>query len=102
MTITQNSVIVGDFNLDLNKIDDTTYGKKSFFDDITNTIGHHSLEQMVNEDTWNRIINGNHVSSRIDLTGYQASPYNHCQDMQYNHINTTLSIVPKMKPINNN
>ena len=64
--ITQNSILLGDFNLDLNKIDDPAYGKNSYFDNITNTIGHHNLEQMVHEDTWNRIINRRYVSSRID------------------------------------
>ena len=33
---------------------------------MVNILGHQNMEQMVTEDTWSRIINGNQVSSRID------------------------------------
>ena len=41
---------------------------------MINILGHHNLEQMVLEDTWSRIINGRHVSSKIDHI------YTNCQD----------------------
>ena len=72
--ITPNSIIMGDFNLDLNKENDLNYGKRPFLDDMNNYLGHHHLEQLILEDTWSRIINGNNVSSRIDHI------YTTCQD----------------------
>ena len=41
--ITPNTIILGDFNLDLNKENDANYGKKNLFDDMTNLLGHHYL-----------------------------------------------------------
>ena len=64
--ITTSTIILGDFNLDLNREFDGQYGKKSFFDDLTNSLGHHNLDQMVFDNTWSRIINESVCSSRID------------------------------------
>ena len=54
------------FNLDLNKENELNYGKRPFFEDMNNYLGHHHLEQLILEDTWSQIIKGNNVSSRID------------------------------------
>ena len=50
----------------MNKENDGSYSRRAYFEDMSNTLGHHNLEQTVLEDTWSRIINGNHTSSRID------------------------------------
>ena len=55
---TSYTIILGDLNLDLNKENDGNYGKRNLLNNMTNTLDHHNLEQMVHEDTWSRIING--------------------------------------------
>ena len=50
INVSTNTVILGDFNLDLNKMNDNSYGKKLNFNSFNNTLGHHRLEQMVHEE----------------------------------------------------
>ena len=52
--------------MDLNKRENAGYNKKSYFEQMNNVLGHHSLDQLVEEDTWCRVVNGNKISSRID------------------------------------
>ena len=33
---------------------------------MKNMLGHHGMDQLVNEDTWSRTVNGVYISSRID------------------------------------
>ena len=64
--VISNTIIVGDFNLDLNKEHLATYAKKNYFALMKNVIGHHGLSQLIMEDTWTRTVNGIKQSSRID------------------------------------
>ena len=64
--ITTSTIILGDFNLDLNKEQTCTYQKKAYFTMMKNVLGHHGLDQLVTEDTWSRTVNGIKLSSRID------------------------------------
>ena len=61
-----NTIILGDFNLDINKKHLETYPRKNYFVLMQNILGHHGLDQLVNEDTWSRVVNGIVQSSRID------------------------------------
>ena len=64
--IFNNTIILGDFNLDLNKEHNENYTKRSYFTLMKNILGHHGLSQIVTEDTWSRTVNGVKLSSRID------------------------------------
>ena len=64
--ITKSTIVLGDFNLDLNKEHSENYAKKSYLTNMNNILGHHNLEQMVMEDTWTRTINNVITSSRLD------------------------------------
>ena len=81
--ITTSTIILGNFNLDLNKENDGSYGKRLLFDDMIESLGHHNLEQMIQEDTWSRIINGNLTSSRIDHV--HTTCQDNLQRMQYSN-----------------
>ena len=64
--ITTSTIILGDFNLDLNKEYSGNYPKKAYLTMMKNVLGHHGLAQLVTEDTWSRTVNGIKLSSRID------------------------------------
>ena len=64
--IIANTIILGDFNLDLNKERVDNYAKKHLLVLMKNILGHHGFDQLVNGDTWSRVVNGTVQSSRID------------------------------------
>ena len=64
--IINNTIILGDFNLDLNEEFADSYTRRSYFNLMKNILGHHGLSQLVEEDTWSRTVNGVKLSSRID------------------------------------
>ena len=64
--IIANTIILGDFNLDINKEHLETYSKKNLFTLMKNMLGHHGMEQLVDKDTWSRTVNERALSSRID------------------------------------
>ena len=61
-----NTIILGDFNLDINKKHLEKYSRKNYFILMQNILGHHGFDQLVNGDTWSRVVNGTVQSSRID------------------------------------
>ena len=64
--ITNNTIILGDFNMDLKRANDPSYSKKFLLEDFNNTLGHHNLNQCCNDYTWNRVINGVVKQSLLD------------------------------------
>ena len=63
---TNNTVLLGDMNLDENKRYAVDYGKRSLFQDFDEIIGHHQYTQHVTETTWERVIENRVKSSVID------------------------------------
>ena len=64
--ITSNTIILGDFNLDQNKIYNPNYSHKLYFEALNTAFQPHNLIQIVDFDTWSRIINNETKSSLID------------------------------------
>ena len=64
--ITSNTIILGDFNLDQNKIYNPNYSHKLYFEALNTAFQPHNLMQIVDFDTWSRIINNETKSSLID------------------------------------
>ena len=64
--ITSNTIILGDFNLDQNKIYNPNYSHKLYFEALNTAFEPHNLIQIVDFDTWSRIINNETKSSLID------------------------------------
>ena len=64
--MTERCIIIGDFNLDLNKQTDNNYYRKTYFTLMSNILGHHALDQIIHDNTWKRIINGIETTSRLD------------------------------------
>jgi len=63
---TNNTVLLGDMNLDENKRYAVNYGQRSLFQDFDEIIGHHQYTQHVTETTWERVIENRVKSSVID------------------------------------
>ena len=61
-----NTIIIGDFNLDFNKKNDVNYSHKHYFDALETIIEKFNLAQIVNFDTWSRIVMNQKRSSLID------------------------------------
>ena len=61
-----NTVMMGDFNLDYNKINDINYSYANFFDEFALRLGALNLVQLVNFDTWSRMVGTNLRSSCLD------------------------------------
>ena len=55
-TITRNTIVVGDFKIDLKRAEDQNYSKRTLMDDFNNLLGHHNLKQLCNDYTWCRVI----------------------------------------------
>ena len=62
----QNTIIVGDFNLDHSKKYDVTYSHKNYFTTLNEEFDQLQLLQIVNFHTWSRVINSTLCSSIID------------------------------------
>ena len=80
----QNSIIIGDFNLDYSKKYDISYSHKHYFTALEDALSGQNLIQLVNFPTWSRSINGVQCSSIIDHV-YVNDP---------TKITTLLSITP--------
>ena len=63
---TNNTVLLGDMNLDENKRYAIDYNQRSLFGDFDEIIGHHQYTQHVSEATWERVIENQVKSSIID------------------------------------
>ena len=57
-----------------NKENYSHYAKRPLLEGMKNSIGHHSLDQLILRNTWNRIVNEESISSRIDHI------YTNCND----------------------
>ena len=64
--MTNNTVFLGDFNLDYSKKFDITYCNKHLFDCFDTALSHFGLFQHVNFATWSRMVNGSHKESTLD------------------------------------
>ena len=70
---TPTTIILGDFNLDWNKKFVASYAYKNYFEDMELHLEEFGLNQMVNQATWTRTINGTVKESVIDHI-YLANP----------------------------
>ena len=61
-----NTIIIGDLNLDYNKKHDVTYSHFNYFNALEALIEKFNLTQIVNFDTWSRVISNQVKSSCID------------------------------------
>ena len=64
--ITKNMINLGDFNLDQNKRYDINYSHKLYFDALSTAFEPHNLIQVIDFDTWTRVINNVVKPSVID------------------------------------
>ena len=64
--ITPTTVLLGDLNLDENKRYRIDYNQRQLFNDFDLILGHHQLNQLVKEPTWERMVEGNLRDSTID------------------------------------
>ena len=62
----QNSIIIGDFNLDYSKKFDISYSHKHYLTALEDVLSEQGLIQLVNFPTWSRSINSVQCSSIID------------------------------------
>ena len=65
-SINNNTIILGDFNLDQNKRHDINYSHKLYFEALSNALETHNLVQVIDFVTWSRTINNVNKSSIID------------------------------------
>ena len=63
---TSSTIVVGDFNLDQNKLFDISYSHKNYFTLLTETFTHLELIQLVRFPTWSRTINNAVCQSTLD------------------------------------
>ena len=64
--VTNNTILLGDFNLDHRKRFDINYSHKNYYTILNPLIQNNNLSQIVNFDTWSRVINNVKHSSVID------------------------------------
>ena len=62
----KNTILIGDFNLDYNKRSDIFYSHKHYFAALEATLNPFNLIQIINFDTWSRLINNVYCSSLLD------------------------------------
>ena len=62
--LTQKSLLVGDFNLDYRKKYDVDYAHKNLFSDFDEELSSSNLVQMIDFETWSRLI-GNELKASI-------------------------------------
>ena len=63
---TNNTVLLGDFNLDWNKKGHQNYAFKNYFETMDRILNDHSLVQLVKFPTWSRTVLTEHRESTID------------------------------------
>ena len=64
--ITPNTIILGDFNVDDGKRFDVNYAYKNYFNDIDDTFSDFGLIQLIEFETWSRLIGNVLKSSNLD------------------------------------
>ena len=64
--ITNNTIILGDFNLDEHKRFEINYSHKHYFEALNNHFDRHNLIQIIDFDTWSRVVNNIPKTSIID------------------------------------
>ena len=64
--MTQNTILLGDFNLDNNKKFCSDYVFKNLFEDMNNALGEYNLIQLVEFDTWFRLVENVLKKSTLD------------------------------------
>ena len=52
----ENSILLGDFNLDYSKINDDNYVHRNLFEDFDETLSNLNLIQIVDFVTWSRLV----------------------------------------------
>ena len=62
----KNCYVVGDFNLDVGMSNRPDYSNKHTLEKLDNFVNSENLIQIVNFDTWSRIVNGIKKSSLLD------------------------------------
>ena len=62
----EKCLLLGDFNLDYNKIYDVNYSQQNMFDDFDDNLAMFNLVQIVNFPTWSRLVGQTLRSSIID------------------------------------
>ena len=67
------TVIIGDFNIDYDKIFDDNYANKNMFDDFDELLGEFNLIQMVKFKTWSRMVGPVLRSSVLDHVLYDEN-----------------------------
>ena len=65
-SITKNTILLGDFNLDFSKRYNVNYSHKHYFENLNVAFEPHNLIQIINFNTWSRIIKNVQTSSIID------------------------------------
>ena len=82
---TQNTILMGDFNLDIGKKGSLGYAFNKYFEDLDNVLAQCDLIQLVNFPTWSRVVNGAHRESIIDhiYTSCPTSCNNICSTTPY-------------------
>ena len=58
--------ILGDFNIDAAKKHETDYQNKDLFEEFELALGNHELIQIINFETWSRVINNVRKFSTLD------------------------------------
>ena len=66
LAFNSNTVLMGDFNLDYNKRFDVNYQRENLFELFENKLGDLNLLQLVNFDTWSRLVGVVLRSSLLD------------------------------------
>ncbi len=72
-SVTNNTIILGDFNIDYSKKFDTSYTNKHLFNDFETSLSHFGLYQHVNFPTWSRLVGGCLKQSILDHI-YTSNP----------------------------
>jgi hypothetical protein len=70
---TTRTIVMGDFILDINRIDDMNYAFKNYFDDMNLAFSDLILEQLITFPTWTRVVNGTTRESILDHV-YSSDP----------------------------
>ena len=64
--MTQNTIILGDFNIDDGRRYDVNYAYKNYFNDLDEAFSNFGLIQLIEFETWSRLVAGTLKSSILD------------------------------------
>ena len=73
IAMTNETIILGDFNIDFRKRYMVDYVSRYLFEDFDDALSNFGLEQLVNFVTWSRLVNNVLKSSTLDHI-YRQSP----------------------------